>query len=195
MGSDIHSQINSFRNDLRNDLIKYKNNIGRHIAQAISKELTDYAKSVIKDFYDDYNPRDPKTHSERFHYKDNVGGTHYRRFYYKRHGNFNNVPQEYYKKRGEYFIGGVDLNADLPDVYWGSYSAPDEVFNRVIVAGLHGFASLGMPHTIQVIPPIFKPSPYVRIKEKYDEIVKNPSKYEKDAVAEAKKDNYIMLFR
>lgn len=199
MGSDIHSQITELRNNLKSDLIKYQNNIGKYMAQAIAKDLTNYAQSVIEDFYDQYDPKDPETHPKRFSYsrmnKKGENITYYKRFYYTRHGNFRDVPQMYYKKRGEIFIGGVDLMDNLPDVYWGAYSDPTQVFNRVIFGGLHGYASLGIPNGIQNIPPIFDPSPYERIKKRHDEIIADHSKYENEAVEKAKKDNYILLFR
>lgn len=181
MSDDLHKQIIQLRNNLKSDIEKYKNNIGKHMAQDIATDLTEYAQNVIEDFYSQYNPRDK--------------GTHPNRFYYKRHGNFRDVPQRYYKKRGDIFICGVDLESNLPDVYWGAYSEPEQVFNRVMFGGLHGYASLGIPKWITNIPPVFTPSPYDRIKKKYDEIIDDYSFYEKSAAIKARKDKYILLFK
>lgn len=175
MGNNIHSQIRELREALKSDFIKYQNNIGRHITQKMTDDLTDYAKSVIEDFYDQYTPKES--------------------IHYKRHGYFRDVPQRYYKKRGDVFIGGVDLINDLPDVYFGSYSEPEQVFNRVIFGGLHGYASLGIPKGITTIPPEFQPSPYDRIAQRRDEILNNYLDYIDEAVEKSKKDSYAILFK
>ena len=176
MADDIHEQLRTLKEELMKDCIKYEQNIAKYMAQKITEDITEYSKNVIKDFYDQYNPHDPSTHVDKF--------------YYYRHGNFNKVPKRHYRKRGDMYVCGVYLERNLPDVYWGSHSEPEQVFNRVIFGGLHGMASLNIPNGIKNVPPKFEPSPYIRIREKFKEIQKNPTEYENYARKKAQQDTY-----
>lgn len=168
MGSDIHAQIEQLREDLKNDLIKYGQNIAKYMAQEIADDLSQEAHQAITDFYK------------------------YKPIYYLRHENFNNWKsyKRYYKNHGDRFTGGVDLlPSAIPDVYSGSNSSPMEVFERVY-GGFHGISSITLG-----VPPIMDPSPIERILDKKTEILNDYSKYERNASQKAKKDKYIFLFQ
>lgn len=176
MADDIYAQIKSLKEEILEDCLKYERNIAKYMAQKISDDMTDYSNSIIEDFYNQYNPHDPITHPNGF--------------YYYRHNNFLKVVKRHYRKRGDSFVCGVELEKNLPNVYRGAYSSPEQVFNRVIFGGLHGYASLNIPKGITNVPPIYDPSPYMRIQKRIMDIYNDPTEYENYARSKAQKDSY-----
>lgn len=173
---DIHSRIIELRENLKSDIIKYGQNIAKYMAQDIADDLTKYAKSIIEEFYGQYDPEDASKHNGLV--------------YYYRHWNFRKVPKRYYKKRGNVYTCGVDLNDELPNVYRGTNSSPIAVYNRVMNEGLHGLASL-----TSATVPTYNPSPFFKIKKKYEEINNDSTDYENKAELKARNDNYVLLFK
>ena len=193
--AEIQKQMTELRETLKADFIKYTNNVGRYMAQEIGHDLTDCAKSVIEEFYAQYNPKDPTMHTKTTTISRGGKSYTYNKYYYTRHYNFREVPRQYYKKRGDVYTGAVILDNNLPDVYKGMDSNPQQVFGRVIFMGLHGYASMGYPTGIVNIPPIFTPSPYSRLEKKRDEIRNNFMQYKQRAQKKAENDKYTYLFQ
>ena len=150
---------------LSSDIKKLKINISKNVARKIADELRDECRNAIEDFYSSYDP-----------------------IYYYRHMNFRKSFRRYYEKHGDNYVGGVELLEDsLPDVYSGRNSDPTNVFWRVYT-GLHGIAS------IQGYAPSMKMnSPYNRLLDKQQEIIKNKDKYINEAVNIAMSDSYNLI--
>ena len=157
--------LGNFRELLFNDLNKYSENICKLLAQDIAEILTKEAQNAIVDFYT-YQPK-----------------------YYYRHNNFKYSFKKNYKNRNPRFYGGVELLMDsIPDIYSGSNSSPNSVFERVY-SGYHGIASF------QGKAPIMSPSPMKRILSKRQEILNKQNEYIDIAENKAKQMKYNLLFQ
>lgn len=177
MGGVI-TDLEQFQKEIESDAYKYATNIAKNIAKQIANDMYEETSSAIERFYKDWDPEDPTNHNGHV--------------YYYRHWNFKKSYKKYYKDRNPYFIGGVYLlPQNIPDVYTGKRSAPEDVFRRVYL-GYHGIASF-QPTNPKV--PIMAPSPIRIINDKFKEIEKNIGAYESKAAKLARKDNYIRLFR
>lgn len=180
----MRTNIDEIIKGIERDLNKYCNSVAKNMAKNISEDLTREAQKSIEDFYSDYTP-----------------------IYYNRYYNFKYSYKKYYKNHGDHFSGGVELLMDkIPDVY----SDPvDEVFYRVY-AGFHGYASIFDNNIYEVIngsgkltgvykkhngfiPPRTIPSPMDRLIQKRNDILKNPKKYQDNAIQSAKKEKYNYL--
>lgn len=181
----MKSNINQIINGIKKDINKYSNSIAKNMAKQISEDMEKEAHDAITDFYNDYSP-----------------------IYYNRHYNFMHSYKKYYKNYGNHFSCGVELLLDnIPN----DYSDPvDEVFYRVY-AGFHGYASIfdNESHEIfdiksgrftgrfakhnRFIPERMTPSPMDRLIQKRNEIIKNSSNYQKEAMKKARKEKYNYL--
>lgn len=171
------NNLEQFRKDIESDAQKYAINIAKYMAQNIADEMTEVAHNAIEDFYNKYDPEDPSKHNGYI--------------YYYRHWNFKKSYKRYYKNRNPYFSGGIQLlHNDLPNVYTGTNSSPEAVFDRVYL-GYHGIASL---QNCTPPVPILKPSPIKRINEKFRYIQQHLKEYEDKAAEQARKDTYNYIF-
>lgn len=169
------SAINKVMDILQQDLNKFKSNMSKYIVQEIADDLTNECKNAIADFYAQYDPEDPSNHHGRV--------------YYYRHWNFKKSFKRFYKNHNPRYIGGVELLEDsLPNVYTGKNSDTSNVFWRVY-SGLHGIASIQ-----GYVPSMKMDSPYNRLINKQQEIIKNKDKYFNNAFKKAENDSYNVIF-
>ena len=177
----IQGSLEDFRKDIEKDARDYATNIAKIMAKDIADEMTEVASSAIEDFYNQYDPEDLSTH----------GGE----IYYYRHWNFEKSFKRFYRNHDPRYYGGIELTmSDLPNVYHGTNSAPQNVFWRVY-AGYHGIASFMSAKGKTNIPvPIMSPSPMERINSRFDYIQKHLKDYENKATKEAKKKKYKYIF-
>ena len=174
----IITDLEKFQEEIESDAYKYATNIAKNMAKLIANDMYEETSSAIEKFYKNWDPEDPTNHNGRV--------------YYYRNWNFRRSYERYYKNRDPYFIGGVYLlPQNIPNVYTGKRSNPEDVFRRVYL-GYHGIASFQKTNP-QV--PIMDPSPIRIINDKFRYIEKNIDKYENQAKEIAKKDKYIRLFR
>lgn len=178
MRNNTIKDLEQFRKEIEQDAYTYVTNIAKNISQIIADEMYDTVHSAIEDFYAQWDPEDPVLHNGRV--------------YYYRHWNFRKSYKRYYKNRNPFFVGGIYLLPDvIPDVYQGTNSSPQAVFDRVYL-GYHGIASFNHHPPV----PMLKPSPIRQINDKYRDITKNLNKYEKEASDMARKNGtYIRLFK
>lgn len=163
------------------DIKQYEINANRHLGKMITDILAEEAHCAIKDFYTSYHPK-----------------------YYVRNYNFWKSYKKVHRVKGNTRIAGVELLVDdFPNDYSKQsgntrfssykYANPEDVFWRVYGFGLHGIASLQINSDGEFRAPTMSPSPYKRIIDKRDEIIKNQNKYKELAYAKAEKDKYNIL--
>lgn len=157
---------NALRKLIMDDLKQYQKNFSLHMGQEIADALTEEAHNAIRDFYASYHPN-PES--------------------YVRHYNFWKSYQRIHTNNNGRRLAGVKLLIDeLPDVYNGRESSPQDVFYRVYL-GAHGIASY------QGKIPFMSPTPFTRLYKKRKEIVENYDYYVKRAYEKAKKDKYKII--
>lgn len=169
------NNVSNIVKDFESRLKRYVSQIVINMANDIADDLTLEAKNSIVDFYNHYNPS-----------------------YYTRTGSMKYSYKRYYRNHSSHITAGVELlSSEIPDVYSDPVS---EVLDRVY-AGFHGYAGVfdnrvyrvvnnktnkltgqTKQHT-RLVPPRMIPSPMDRILKKRDEIVKNASIYQQNAVS------------
>ena len=103
---------------LKEDIKKYLETFANAYVNKAAELLTEEAKSAVKYFYDDYDPK-----------------------YYLRTDNFKkNSYKKYLKNNGRYYYGGVRLSSEnmSPYVEDGGFFDPGIVFEAAATLGIHG---------------------------------------------------------
>lgn len=175
-----------FRNQLISEIKQLEKDECKYMAQMIANDLTQEARNAIVEFYS-WKPE-----------------------YYIRNYNFWKAFKKVHINKGEKRVAGVELMIDsFPNDYirkstrnslldnsyksstrYFSYSMqrPEDVYFRVVYGGWHGIASL------QGNAPTMSPSPYEKIIDKQEEIIKNQEIYKRRAEELAfKNGNYSIL--
>lgn len=175
--------------ELCDDLKKYANKVAVGIASTIRDEMFDEAKNAIHDFYSDYTPINYKRHYYNFSNKS------FKKYYYNGH---NSIVR-----------GGIELTPYLmDDIYSSSINGTqkylsaekidgfheqdltDYVFN-LVYSGYHG--NMSMINSAFSVP-VTNPSPYERLLNKRDSIIKNINKYKNIGINRANQEFYRTLF-
>lgn len=187
----IVMDINHIKKQLYNDIKKYNTAVTYYLAKDIADTMYEEAHSAIRYFYSQYHPHEYVRHWNFWATYKRIG-THY--------GSkkntvgvellLNEFPDEYRNSRSK--RGVVDKDDKKEVFYYESFhrNDPQDVFWRVYKFGWHGIASL-QPETGV---PTMTPSPYVRLINKRDEIIKNKDDYIERAKEKAKKGNYNILY-
>ena len=185
---EIERQLKVTRKVIENDVKQYRLNIIQYMARDIANELKESAHLAIKEFYESYHPGSIK------------GSDLTKPYAYRRHYNFWKTYHTSIKAvsgREGVLQAGVSFTY-VPDVYSNvpkptpldDYDHPLYVFTRVYLEGIHGIGGV-----LNGAEPL-DPTPWEKIENKRDEIIKNYSDYQQKAEEKAKrKGGYSVLFK